>query len=84
MALTATATKSTFDQVVDRLAMQKVTVVGTSPARDNTRYAVHPIVPMEEFCMSIAKDVRRQRIEYPKLFFSAESMGIAHLLSFES
>lgn len=58
--------------------MQKVPVVGTRPAMDNIRYAVHLIVPMEKFCMSTAKDIRRQRIEYLKTVLSAEVTRNTH------
>lgn len=66
MALTATATKSTFDKVVDRLSMQNVAIVGTSPMRANIRYSVIPMTSMEEFCARIATDVREMGICYPK------------------
>ena len=66
MALTATATRPTFESVVSRLSMENVAVVGASSVRDNIRYSVHPMMSMDEFCYKIAEDVRTLGIRYPK------------------
>lgn len=66
MALTATATNSTFDAVVSRLSMEHVAVVGASPERHNIRYSVHPMMTMDDFCCRIATNVRTLMTSYPK------------------
>ena len=66
MALSATATRHTFESVVDRLSMDNVSVVGLSPMRENIRYAVRPMTSLEELSAQISMGLKSLRNYYPK------------------
>ena len=48
LALTATATKETFDSVCDRLSLISPLVIGLSPCRGNIFYCVQPFISLKE------------------------------------
>lgn len=66
MALSATATKPTFDIVVTRLSMCNVAVVGLSPMRAYIRYAVRMLTSLDELSSEIATGIKHLRVNYPK------------------
>jgi superfamily II DNA helicase RecQ len=57
MALTATATKTTYDAVCSQLSMKNQSIVGCAPNRDNIFYALKPLPNMDEFTDTISKNV---------------------------
>ena len=67
MALSATATKPTYDHVVSRLSMENVSVVGLSPMRDNIRYAVQAVTSLDDFSSKLATGLRHMQNTFPKM-----------------
>ena len=66
MALTATATKENYEAVCLRLSMSNPIIVGCSSYRANISYIVKPLPKMESFCKSLASDLKRMGMNYPK------------------
>jgi bloom syndrome protein len=66
MALTATATKETYDVVCSRLSMKNPSVIGCAPNRDNIFYALKLLPNMDEFAETISNNVKRLGLYYPK------------------
>ena len=66
LAVTATATRSTFDCIVNKLAMENVFISGLSPNRDNVFLSVIANVSLPKFASSIAEALKLQGISYPK------------------
>ena len=66
LAVTATATCSTFDCIVNKLAMENVFISGLSPNRDNVFLSVIANVSLPKFASSIAEALKLQGISYPK------------------
>ena len=67
MVLSATATKPTYDNVVSRLSMENVSVVGLSPIRDNIRYAVQAVTSLDDFSSKLATGLRHMQNTFPKM-----------------
>lgn len=66
MALTATATRSTFQVVIDRLQMHQPVLVGLPPHRVNIFYCVRECPRLEDFSTQLATQIRRERTSHPK------------------
>ena len=66
MALTATATQSTLQVVIQRLQMQQPAIVGLSPHRSNIFYCVRDLPMLDVFSSQLAEEIRQQRTSYPK------------------
>lgn len=66
MALTATATTTTFEIVKEKLSLSNPVLVSTSPFRNNIAYRVAPKSDISEFCCSLCDELREKRIGYPK------------------
>ena len=66
MALTATATRDTFDAVVKRLSMTNVAIIALPPGRTNIKYSVQPLLDLCDLTDFICDDVRKLGINYPK------------------
>ena len=66
MALTATATCSTFDIIKERLSLFKPILVSTSPFRNNIAYIVAPKTDMSAFCSSVCDELKEKTTSHPK------------------
>ena len=66
MALTATATKQTFECVVEKLSMYKPVVIGLPPNRQNIKYVLKPAIKKREFAQVLAQELLLQRTLTPK------------------
>ena len=66
MALTATATKRTFEVVSERLGLLDPMVVAVSCNRPNILLQVQPKQNLEEFSFYISQNIKVQKSEYPR------------------
>ena len=66
MALTATATRATFEVVKERLSLIDPVVVGVSPNRPNIFLSVVPAIKLESLAENICSTLKKERIHYPK------------------
>jgi len=66
MALTATATLSTFEIVKEKLSLREPIVIGVSPNRPNIHLSVLPIKTLDFVVDIICKGLEKDRLSYPK------------------
>lgn len=66
MALTATATKQTFNIVSERLSLSNPLVVATTCNRPNIFLQVEPQQKLEEFSKFLSQEIIKKNLEYPK------------------
>lgn len=66
MALTATATSDTYKIVCQRLSLMDPVIIGCPPNRQNIMYEVQPLVDMDTFSSTVARDIKTHGLEYPK------------------
>ena len=66
LALTATATKATFDCVCVRLSMKSPSIIGLSPHRSNIYYCVQPYVKLKELSSRLADELQNESNKTPK------------------
>ena len=66
MALTATATLSTFEIVKERLSLQEPIVIGVSPNRPNINLSVLPTKTLDSVVDIICEGLEKDRLSYPK------------------
>lgn len=66
LVATATATRTTYDCVVQRLLMQNVHLVGLSPNRNNIFLSVVPSESMDCFVKGISEEIKTQHTNFPK------------------
>ena len=59
MALTATATRKSFEAVCSRLSMPNPAIIGCSSYRDNIMYIVKQQPLMSTFCKNMADDLKK-------------------------
>lgn len=74
LALTATATHETLDCVVERLSMKSPAVIGLSPERDNITFYVKRAPTLNEFCLTIAGELKSKRVNTPKTVVFCRSL----------
>ena len=83
MALTATATRQTFDCVVERLSMHNAVVIGLPPNRQNIKYVLKPTIKKKEFAHVLAHELLTLRTLTPKtVVFCATVKQVADIFSF--
>lgn len=73
MALTATATKQTFDIVSERLSLSEPFVVAATCNRPNISLEVEPKQKLEEFSAAISQELIEKKLEYPKTIIFCKS-----------
>ena len=66
MALTATATKGTFEIIKERLSLNNPVVVGISPNRPNIFLSLAPPMKLPCFAESIGDQLKKRRLTFPK------------------
>ena len=66
MALTGTATKNTFDIILQRLGMWEPAIVGVSCNRPNIKLIIQPKQKLEEFGLQISQRLQNEGLSYPK------------------
>ena len=66
MALTATATLSTFEIVKERLSLQEPIVIGLSPNRPNICLSVLPAIKLDSLANVICEGLEKNRLLYLK------------------
>lgn len=66
LALTATATKLTFEIVSDRLGLINPALVATSCNRSNIKLLVKAKQTLEEFCFELSQKIKLEKVKYPK------------------
>ena len=77
MALTATATKQTFECAVERLSMCNPVVIGLPPNRQNIKYVLKPAIKKREFAQGLAQELLLLRTLTPKTdMFTAGSTSV--------
>ncbi len=71
MALTATATGTTFDTIAEKLALQNPKMIVLSPERLNIFYRVDRLVTVSELATNLGEELAEKRMEFPKtvIFF---------------
>ena len=82
MALTATATKDTFEVVSERLGLINPIVTAVSCNRSNIKLIVRPKQQLEEFSTNLAKRIETERLEYPKTIIFCSNYGACTTLYF--
>ena len=66
LALTATATKETFDVIVKRLSLENPTVVALPPFRNNISYSVQPKIDVHTLGEMLYQELKAKRTSFPK------------------
>jgi len=66
LALTATATKDTYQVVCSRLSLVDPVVIGLSPDRPNLMLNVVGKPSINEYCKQLSQDFKLKRMEFPK------------------
>ena len=66
MALTATATRATFEIIIERLSLNNPVVVGISPNRPNIFLSVAPHIKLNCFAKEVGDKLKSERLSYPK------------------
>ena len=66
LALTATATKETFDVIVKRLSLENPTVVDIPPFRNNISYSVQPKIDVHTLGEMLYQELKAKRTSFPK------------------
>lgn len=66
MALTATATRDTFDVIVKQLSLKNPLVMAVSPNRPNLKLSIKLSQPLEEFATEVAEELKLKNRDYPK------------------
>ena len=66
VAVTATATRPTYDCIVSKLSMENICIIGTSPDRSNIHFSVIGTKHLAEFINPISRDLKEQTVGYPK------------------
>ena len=66
MALTATATQSTLEIIIDRLALDKPTIITISPQRTNIFYKVEPAISLDQLTTNISEEMTEKGLNFPK------------------
>ena len=66
MALTGTATKNTFDIILQRLGMWEPAIVGVSCNWPNIKLIIQPKQKLEEFGLQISQRLQNEGLSYPK------------------
>lgn len=67
LALTATATQTTFDAVVERLSLEDPVTIALPPCRANIKLIVRPATKLEEFALEPAvREAKNLKIKLPK------------------
>lgn len=92
MALTATATRKTFQCILSRMSMKDYALIALPPSRSNIRYSVKDLPTQEDFTSAIASEIRKHGVKFPKtvifcrkyrectsLYYHLESMLGTHL-----
>ena len=82
MALTATATKDTFEVVSERLGLINPIVTAVPCNRCNIKLIVRPKQQLEEFSTNLAKRIETERLEYPKTIIFCSNYGACTTLYF--
>lgn len=73
IAVTATATRETFEAVKYRLSLQEPVVVGISPDRPNIFLEVSSCMLLKPFIETVASEMKRKRLNYPKTIIFCRS-----------
>ena len=66
MALTATATHSTLNVVVERLSLKDYVIVALPPNRPNIKLIVQASEGLEKYALELSVQLRRLKLHYPK------------------
>lgn len=66
LALTATASHTTFTTVCKRLSLINPILIGCSPQRPNIIYSVKPLPSVEELCYELSDGLKKLGKMYPK------------------
>ena len=82
MALTATATKHTFEVVSERLGLINPIVTAVSCNRPNIKLIVQPKQQLEDFSTNLAKRIETEKLEYPKTIDFCPNYGACTTLYF--
>lgn len=80
LALTATASKKTFDTVIDKLAMNDPLVVGTSPDRPNILLSVVPYLGLNDFGDALSRELSESKNMTPKTVVFCQSFTSCYQL----
>ena len=73
MALTATATRSTFNVIETQLSLKDPLVVSVSPDRPNINLCVKPSQHLKDFAASISASLRLEKKDFPKTIIFCSS-----------
>lgn len=75
LALTATATQTTYDAVVERLSLQDPLTVALPPCRPNIKLIVRPSTDLDltDFALELAEELKTLKSKYPKTILFCHS-----------
>lgn len=73
LALTAIATKDTYQVVCSRLSLVNPVVIALPPDRANLMLTVVQKPKIEEYCKQLSQDFKLKRIEYPQTIIFCHS-----------
>lgn len=66
LALTATATKETYDVIVKRLSLENPAVIALPPFRNNISYSVRPKIDVHTLGEMLYQELKTKRTSFPK------------------
>ena len=66
MALTATATRSTYDCILHCLSMKDVAVIAFPPNRSNIQYSVQTMTTIEDFSATMSSQLMKEGTDIVK------------------
>lgn len=72
MALTATATKHSYEVIVKRLSMRNVSLVALPPSKLNITYSLQPLLTSSDFTDRICFDLEQMKHHSQKLLSFVE------------
>lgn len=73
LALTATATCSTMDIIVERLSLRDYVVVALPPNRPNIKLTLQPSKDLQEYSLELSEQLRSLKLNYPKTILFCQS-----------
>lgn len=74
LALTATATKETFDYITKHLSLQDPIIIGLSPDRSNIKYSVKSCTNSNDLCSELAGELMTKQAAVPKTVLFCRSL----------
>ena len=69
LALTATATQTTFDAFVRHLSLQDPVIIALSPCHSNIKLIVRLPIDLKDFAFELSEKLKDMTLKFPKTIF---------------